>query len=191
VVAYLGSLSQPSHPVDLLVKAFQQVLERIPEAVLLLVGGGEDVKPLEALARQLGIDKAVRFGGRVPAEQVPGYYALAELTVDPVHDDDAARGRSPLKMFESWIMEVPFVTSPVGERLRLAGDPPACRMAIPAGDPQALAKAILEVMSSTELADTLIQRGVQRVEDYTWDRLARRLEAVYQASLRGNHAGKH
>lgn len=190
VVAYLGSLSQPSHPVDLLVKAFQQVLGSIPEAVLLLVGGGEDVKPLQALALHLGIDRAVRFSGRVPAAQVPAYYALAEVTVDPVHDDDAARGRSPLKMFESWVMGVPFVTSPVGERLRLAGDPPACRMATPAGDPQALAQVILEVLSSAELADTLVQRGAQRVEEYTWDRLAGRLEAVYQAALRGKHGGK-
>ena len=65
------------------------------------------------------------------------------------------------------------------------------RSSLTQGQTREALKAILEVMSSTELADTLIQRGVQRVEDYTWDRLARRLEAVYQASLRGNHAGKH
>ena len=190
VVAYLGSLSQPSHPVDLLVRAFQPVLARFPEAVLLLVGGGEDISPLETLVQQLGIERAVRFTGRVPAAQVHDHYALAEVTVDPVHDDEAARGRSPLKMFESWIMGVPFVTSPVGERPRLAGHPPACQMAAPAGDAHALSRAIQEVLSSAELAETLTKRGYRQVEEYTWERLARQLEAVYQTAVRVNHDGK-
>ncbi len=138
VVAYLGSLSQPSHPVDLLVTAFQHVLVNIPEAALLLVGGGEDLENLETLTNKLGIAQVVRFTGRVPPGEVPAYYGLAEVTVDAVHDDEAAQGRSPLKMFESWVMGVPFVTSPVGERSRLAGDPPACMMAEPAGNARAL-----------------------------------------------------
>jgi len=42
VVLYVGSLSFANHPILLLLDAFAQVRQRIPSAVLLLVGGGED-----------------------------------------------------------------------------------------------------------------------------------------------------
>jgi glycosyltransferase involved in cell wall biosynthesis len=81
-------------------------------------------------------------------------------------------------------MGVPFVTSPVGERLRLAGDPPAILLAQPAGDVQALALSIQSVLTSVELADSLRNRGLERVKDFSWDLLARELESVYLAALR-------
>lgn len=190
VVAYLGSLSQSGHPVDLLITAFQQILKNFTEAVLMLVGGGEDIERLKLLTHQLGIEQSVRFTGRVLPDEVPAYYALAEVSVDPVHDDDAARGRSPLKMFESWAMGVPFVTSPVGERRRLAGDPPATWLAEPAGDPRALAEAIQQVLDDSALAETLRQRGYERVKEYTWDQLAGQMETVYQDAIRAAHERK-
>jgi glycosyltransferase involved in cell wall biosynthesis len=191
VVAYLGSLSLPSHPVDLLMAAFRLIISHNPETVLLLVGGGEDIDRLKADAQEQGISQAVYFTGRVSPGDVPAYYALAEVTVDPVYDDDAARGRSPLKMFESWVRGVPFVTSPVGERALLAGNPPACRMAEPAGDARALADAIQQVLDDPELAEALRQRGYERVQEYTWENLSKQMEAVYKEALSAAYDHKH
>jgi glycosyltransferase involved in cell wall biosynthesis len=190
VVAYLGSMSLSSHPVDLLIAAFRLILSHNPEAVLLLVGGGEDMDRLKAHAQQQGISQAVYFTGRVSPGDMPAYYALAEVTVEPVYDDDAARGRSPLKMFESWACGVPFVTSPVGERALLAGNPPAFMMAEPAGDVRALAVAIQQVLNSAKLAEELRQRGYERVREYTWERLAKQMETIYQEALIVDHDRK-
>jgi glycosyltransferase involved in cell wall biosynthesis len=178
VVAFIGSLSLPSHPVDLLLEAFSRLRRSEPEAVLLLAGGGEDYNRLRQLAADLGLSPAVRFCGRVAPEQVPLYYALADVSVDPVYDDEAARGRSPLKLFESWACGVPFVTAGVGDRPTLLGDPPAGLLARP-GDPDSLAETILQVLSGPVLAETLRQNGQTRVQNYFWDQLARSLEAVY------------
>ncbi len=183
VVAFLGTLSLANHPVDLLLKAFTILRKHNPTAVLMLVGGGDDFLRLKTMAHQSGIAQDVLFTGRVAPAEVPDYYALANVSVDPVYDDDAARGRLPLKMFESWAMGVPFVTSPVGDRQRLAGDPPASLMARPAGDLQALALTIQSVLTLAELADSLRKRGFERVKDFSWDLLARELEAVYLAAL--------
>jgi len=190
VVAYLGSLSLSSHPVDSLVAAFKLILSRDANTILLLVGGGEDIEVLKTLAHRLGIGSAVCFTGRVLPAEMSVYYALADVSIDPVYDDEPARGRSPLKMFESWAMGVPFVTSPVGERARLAGDPPAARLAEPAGDSRALAEAILQILDDPALAEMLRQRGYERVKAYTWDRLAGQMETVYQDAIRAAHERK-
>ena len=179
VVLYLGSLSLPSHPVDLLLQAFIQVYQKNPDTALLIVGGGEDYQALLEQSHSLGISQATYFTGRVSPSEVRKYYALSDVSVEPVLDDEAGRGRSPLKLFESWVCGVPFVSSPVGDRTHLLGEPPAGILAQPAGDPQSLANSILQILESKQLAQELARRGLKEVEQYTWNHLAAELEQVY------------
>ncbi|MEJ2707861.1 MAG: glycosyltransferase family 4 protein [Anaerolineales bacterium] len=182
VVAYIGSLSLDNHPVDLLLRAFQILRTRLPEAVLLVVGGGADYQTLKSMASELSLGEAAQFCGRVAPEQVPLYYHLAEVSVEPVYDDAAGRSRLPLKLFESWILGTPFVSADVGERGMMLGDPPAGILAQP-GDPASLAEALYAVLTDQQLAETLRQRGLARVQEYTWDRLAKQMEAVYHSVI--------
>jgi glycosyltransferase involved in cell wall biosynthesis len=179
VIVFVGTLSQASHPVDLLLHAFTQILQAYSNSVLLLVGGGEDFRRLQAQAVEMGIADKVKFCGRVPPEYVQSYYHIADVSVDPVHDNEAARGRSPLKMFESWANGVPFVTGDVGDRRTIAGDPEAALLAQP-GNAESLANEIIEVLGNHELAKKLQEQGFQRVEFYYWDKLSLQLEAVYR-----------
>ena len=132
------------------------------------------------LSHSLGISQATHFIGRVLPSEVRKYYALSDVSVDPVRDVEAARGRSPLKLYESWLCGVPFVSSPVGDRTHLLGQPPAGILAQPAGDPQSLANSIMQILESKQLAQELSRRGLERVEQYTWDQLAIQLEHGYQ-----------
>ena len=158
-------------------------VKKFPRYSLLLVGGGEDYLKLKDKAKELGIDQATIFTGRIQPQKVPLYYALADVSVDPVYDNDAAKGRSPLKLFESWVCGVPFVTAPVGDRQFILGEPPAGILSQRAGDPKSLAESIIEILVSKNLAQELRKRGNERVEAYTWDRLATQLEQEYQKIL--------
>jgi glycosyltransferase involved in cell wall biosynthesis len=183
VVAYIGSLSLISHPVDLLLQAFVRVREQAPRSALLVVGGGEDYELLKNQAASLGLGEHVMFTGRIAPHEVGAYYRLADVTVDPVNDDDAARGRSPLKMFESWLCGAPFVTADVGDRRFLMGDPPAGILTHP-GDPASLAEAILKIYREPQLAEKLRKSGLEQVKSYDWKTLAGSLENFYQKFTR-------
>jgi glycosyltransferase involved in cell wall biosynthesis len=182
VIVFVGTLSLASHPVDLLLDGFTLILKRNPNCLLLLVGGGEDFTKLQALAVELGIAEKTRFCGRISPDDVRLYYRIADVSVDPVHDDHAARGRSPLKMFESWANGVPFVTGDVGDRRMIAGDPSAALLASP-GSAESLASNILEIINNPALADRLIEQGFQRVEFYYWDQLSPQLEELYRQQV--------
>jgi glycosyltransferase involved in cell wall biosynthesis len=176
VIAYIGSLSLVNHPVDLLLKAFLSVRQAQSNSVLLVVGGGEDYQQLKEQAKELKIGDSVIFYGHVLADQVPLFYRLADVSVEPVNDDDAARGRSPLKLFESWACGVPFITSDVGDRGSLIGNPLAALLVKPS-DSASLAEAILTLLTKPEEALRLRQYGLERVKEYNWKELAAQLEA--------------
>jgi len=179
VVAYIGSLSLASHPVDLLLQAFAGLPPTQPPAVLLIVGGGEDYERLQGEAAAMGLGRNVIFTGRIQPDEVGTYYHLANVSVDPVHDDEAARGRSPLKMFESWLCGVPFVTADVGDRRFLMGDPPA-GILTRADDPQALAGGILQMLQDPIKSAELSALGRKHVQNFFWDKLAQTLEQHYR-----------
>lgn len=183
VVAFIGSLSRPGHPVDLLFEAFELVHRQLSQSVLLVVGGGDDFPRLQQQAKDMGLGEAIRFCGRIPPEQVAHYYHLAQVSIDPVLEDDAARGRSPLKLFESWACGVPFVSCDVGDRRRLlsaeSADQPIAGLLAEPGNASSLAEQILRVLQDTDLAAELAQVGRQRAEDYYWDVLTKNLEQVY------------
>ncbi|OGO72683.1 MAG: hypothetical protein A3K45_02370 [Chloroflexi bacterium RIFOXYC12_FULL_59_14] len=182
VIVFVGSLSMPSHPVDLLLTAFQKVHAALPDTVLMLVGGGEQFEILQRMAQELGISSVVRFCGRVAPEKAVLYYHAADVSVDPVLADNIARGREPLKLFESWACGVPFISADVGDRRMLLGSPPAGLLAQP-GDAESLARAIHQILSDPEMAETFRQRGLERVGAYYWDQLAGKLETMYQQAL--------
>jgi glycosyltransferase involved in cell wall biosynthesis len=179
VVAFVGSLSLPSHPVDLLLEAYHKVHEAVPESKLLIVGGGEEFDRLNKSVQEMGLRESTIFTGRIPAAQVPLYYRLADVIVDPVIDNEVGRTRLPLKMFESWASQVPFVTADVGDRKTVIGEPPAGLLAKP-GQAGSLASMILQVLQNKKLAQQLRQSGTERINQYAWDKLAQNLEAIYQ-----------
>jgi glycosyltransferase involved in cell wall biosynthesis len=182
VIAFIGSLSLAGHPVDLLIKAFVAIHKAQPESILLLVGGGEDFEKLRSQTQEMGIGDATIFVGRVSPEEVSLYYHLPDVSVDPVYDNEAARGRSPLKLFESWACGVPFVSADVGDRRALLGDPPAGLLAQP-GNPLSLAEAILQILNNHDLSKELHERGLERVKAYYWDQLAMKFDVLYRCKI--------
>jgi len=178
VVAYIGTISLPSHPIDLLLRAFPDVLNKVPDSVLMIVGGGEDIPVLEQLAIELEIQDFVHFIGRVPPEDVYLYYGLSDVTVDPVHDDDTARSRSPLKLFESWICGVPFVSMAVGDRTQLLGFPPS-GILIDTNNPSHLAQNLIKILETPLLAHELSERGLNKVQQYHWGLISQTLSEKY------------
>jgi len=177
VVAYVGTLSQTTHNVGLLLEAFALVAQRVPMARLLLVGDGEDRVALEQQAHRLGISARTLFAGGVAPAAVPIFLALANCSVDPVADDAVAAARSPLKIVESLASGVPVVTGNVGDRAEVLGE--SAGILVRPGDARALADGIAALLADRSLQTRLAAGARARAEAYRWDRLAPMWAQVY------------
>lgn len=167
VVAYLGSMSLASHAINLLIDAFEEIVKENTDIMMLLVGGGEDFDYIQKIVNKKGIKSRTVFTGRVNSGDIKYYYKLADITVDPVYNDIAAKARLPLKMFESWVLGVPFITSDVGDRKIFLSNPISGLVA--EGDSAIeLAIEISRGLTDEKLRKIIIKNGLIRSKNYTW-----------------------
>jgi glycosyltransferase involved in cell wall biosynthesis len=89
---------------DFLLRAFQLVLRRQPEAWLMLVGSGPWKDYARSLADELGLSARVVWAGFVPKEQVMDHYASADMYVHAATTDTQA-----LTLVEAMLCGVPAV----------------------------------------------------------------------------------
>ncbi|MBT2209668.1 glycosyltransferase family 4 protein [Actinomadura sp. NEAU-AAG7] len=82
-VAVCVSRLVPRKGQDALIHAWPRVLTRVPDAALLLVGGGPYRAELERLAASLGVDRSVVFAGNVPWEELPAHHDAGEVFAMP------------------------------------------------------------------------------------------------------------
>lgn len=68
---------------DMLIRAFGQIRARVPDAALVIVGGGPYREELEKLAQRAGVADHVLFTGGVPGEELPAHHAMADVFAMP------------------------------------------------------------------------------------------------------------
>jgi phosphatidylinositol alpha-1,6-mannosyltransferase len=68
---------------DVLVRALPAIRERVPDAALLLVGGGPDAERLRRLVAEVGVGEHVVLTGGVPADELPAHHAVPDVFAMP------------------------------------------------------------------------------------------------------------
>ena len=76
IILYVGRLAQEKS-VDLLIDGHYEIIKKIKNAKLMIVGDGPDIEKYKKQASK--ISENVIFTGKVPWEQVPNYYAIASV----------------------------------------------------------------------------------------------------------------
>jgi D-inositol-3-phosphate glycosyltransferase len=120
----------------------------------LIVGDGPARAALEGQARELGLEDAVVFAGRVPQERVPQHYALLDSIALPRRDLEVCRAVTPLKPFEAMAMGVPVIASDLpalAEPVAQSGG----GLLVPPESDEALATAILELAGDVKMRERL------------------------------------
>ena len=155
-----------------LIDAWPVVLASHPEAWLLVVGEGSERNSLEAQAASLGISNRVVFTGR--REDVPAVTAALDVAVLPSYRE--AQG---LSVLEAMALSRPVIASNVGGIPEMIEEGVSGLM-VPPGDCDALAGAIVRLLSDHPLADMLARRGHDLVhERFCIELMTSSIESLY------------
>jgi glycosyltransferase involved in cell wall biosynthesis len=166
VMVFPGSF-QRHQGLDIAIEAIAEVRKRVPNVELHLYGNGRMEPELRALADRLGLNGSVRFFASVPLDRIPGVMANADLGVVPKRADGFGNEACSTKIMEFMSQGVPVIAS----RTKVDTcyfDDTVVRF-FPSGDAQGLADAILELIRSKGLRDSLSAAGKEYVARNSWD----------------------
>jgi glycosyltransferase involved in cell wall biosynthesis len=160
-------LTEQKNPLGL-VDAFAQVVAQMPQAVLVVAGGGHLREPALRRAGELGIADRVRFVG--PRKSLESFYRMLDVFVLPSLYEGL-----PLALLEAMATQCRIVATCVGEVANVLAGLEAGLVA--AGDSAVLAKAMLDVARCPRSRPAMRERVVER---YSVARMAAAYAGVYR-----------
>jgi glycosyltransferase involved in cell wall biosynthesis len=175
---YVGNFSQgPAHKgFDVLINAWDIVHRVLPEARLVIAGGG-DSKPWQALATTLKCGESIRFAGHV--SEMDSCYRQAALLVLPSREEGISNA-----LLEAQSFGIPAVASdiPGNREIIVHGQ---TGLLVPVDDVEAFADAILKLIQDAGLRRHMGQAAKERIiEKFSIASVVDRICEVYSPMIR-------
>lgn len=179
VLGFIGSFYD-YEGIDILLNSMRSILSRVPNACLLLVGGGPMDDYLKGLADKLLLGDRVIFTGRVPHNKVQDYYNLVDIFVYPRKKMRLTDLVTPLKPLEAMAQHKLVAASDIGGHRELIEDGKTGVLFEP-DNPMALASKIGDLIERKEEWPRFHKEGRFYVEEIrNWKNSVSNYPAIYE-----------
>jgi phosphatidyl-myo-inositol dimannoside synthase len=168
---------------DRLIRALPMVKREVPDAALLLVGGGSARDRLERLARSQGVERDVAFAGEVREGELAAHYAAGDVFAMPV--------RSRYAGLEVEGLGLVYLEAQACGRPAIAGDsggapeavvPDRTGFVVPGRDDHALTSALVRLLGDPPARERMGSAARAFVErEHRWDDVAARYRAMLES----------
>lgn len=160
------------------IRALAIVRRSVPQARLTIAGSGPELPKLKATAAEAGLSEAVTFTGRLDPDAVAALYRTADVAINPSTVDNM-----PNSILEAQASGLPVVSTDVGG-VRFIVQDGTTALLVPPRDPEAMARAVLQLLENPAAAGQLVVAGLANVCQYTWGSVSGVLADVYARALR-------
>ena len=179
-IRHLTSLYQ----IDIIIRAYAQVLEKYPDATLDILGQGDKREALEALVRGLEkegvseLGRKVRFVGQVPNEQIYDYLRANDIMLSAPKIDNM-----PVSLLEAMNAGVLVISSNVGgvpymiehDRTGLLSD-----SSQNSDVSDQMAEQMLWALEHQKESIRMIEAAHREVKKYSWKEFKKQLIPLYE-----------
>lgn len=175
-VLYVGRVD-PEKSIGRVVTAFADVLDKIPNAELVIVGDGTDRRSLIDLAQALDISKNVKFLGRVMPPDVIDIYRSA--TVFATASETETQG---IVLIEAAATGLPLVAVDAGAVRELCQNKKN-GILCPPRDASAIAKALIKILQTPELQEKYSAASLEIAKKHDLNRTLKRFVEIYEEAI--------
>ncbi|MFH1383269.1 MAG: glycosyltransferase family 4 protein [Chloroflexota bacterium] len=168
-----------------LIQAYHKVKQEIPNSRLIAVGPGTRLrKKYEGWVKKSGL-KDVVFIGYVSDADLPRYYQTADIFCAPA----TSRESFGIILLEAMALGKPIVASNI-EGYASVVTHGSEGLLVPPRDSHQLAQTLISLMKDTTLQRQMGERAKLKVEEYGWERVARRIFDFYTQVLNETRQNK-
>lgn len=180
-IVYLGRLKKYKG-IDLVIRALPAIRQRVPDVVYKIVGEGDDLPRLQAITKQLGVERNVDFTG----------YIGGTKKVELLRDTRILAYTSPkegwgLSVIEAGACGVPVVASN-SPGLRESVVDGQTGFLVPHGDVPALADRMTRLLTDDDLALRMGQAGIEWAKGFNWEESTRKTLELLEEAVAGRRA---
>jgi D-inositol-3-phosphate glycosyltransferase len=181
VVFYVGRFD-PRKGIETLVRAVSNSSWRDDSRLQLIIGGGSrpgrsdgiERERIEGIVAEVGIKEKTKFPGRIGDEELPIYYAAADVCVVPSHYEPFG-----LVAIEAMASGTPVIASDVGG-LQFTVVNEQTGLLAPPKDVEKFARSIERILDDPQWQKQLGINARKRVEEkFSWSGVAAQLDEVY------------
>ena len=181
IITYVGRFDRYKG-IDVLVRAFAQVVREFPDVELHIVGKDEGMRSeLERLARELGVEGKTMFYEELEKAKMPEVYNRSSLVVLPSYYEGFS-----LVMLEALLCRRPMLATQVGmaeQVMRMAFGRHADMFLVKPGDVDGLAEKMRAILGARERLGDILKKASERIAaEYSWPAVADRTLELYQSS---------
>ncbi len=170
---FVGAV-EPRKNLITLVDALKDVHARYTRIPLIIAGHkGSEYQKLQKHIALIGLESHIRILDYLPDEDVQGLYSLATLFVFP----SLCEGFG-FPLLEAMASGLPIATAQTAALPEIAGD---AALFFPPHSVPDIAESIIRGLQDSHLRDELIQRGRQRIKDFSWEKAAQETMALYES----------
>jgi glycosyltransferase involved in cell wall biosynthesis len=163
---YVGRIKKYKGLIEPLLTSWQQILQIHPEAQLIIVGKGDCERTLQTEVESRGLQDSVKLKGYVDETEKLSLLRSAWLLVYP-----SAKEGWGLPVIEAGLMGIPTVASD-SSGLKDSVRHGETGILVPHGDSEALAKAILQLIASSEDRQRMGMNAKVWGRQFGWDQVA-------------------
>ncbi len=175
-VSYVGRLEAYKH-VDVMLRACAALSSRFPELEIYVIGRGVEREPLEALARELGIDDRTTFTGFVSDEERDRILAETRVCVCPSEKEGWG-----LTIIESNALGTPVVATDA-DGLRDSVRDGETGYLVPLRDVDGFREKIAMLLEDDTLSTEMSERALAWSRTFDWDVAADEMRAALERTL--------
>lgn len=178
-ILYIGTL-EPRKNITNLLRAYALLSRRSREQYPLVLAGGMGwlMEGLDTEIAKLGIQSTTIKTGYVPREDLPSLYSGAAVFVYPSLYEGF--GLPPL---EAMACGAPVITSNVSSLPEVVGE---AGIQVPPEDVKRLSEEIESLLGDDQRRTFLIQKGLERAKQFTWEKCAAMTLEVYDQVIQGH-----
>jgi glycosyltransferase involved in cell wall biosynthesis len=178
-VTYIGRVVGVKN-VPVLVKAFSEVVDKIPKAKLLIVGGGDqdEIDRVKKTIRDEQINTKVNILGQLSHEQMVYYYNISDIIVSPSSSEGVS-----MTVLEAAVCKTPFIGTMVHDSGTIFTNSHNCSL-VDSINPDTISNEIMKVIQNEEYAEKIKQNAYDDViSEYSVKSILKKVNEVYTDTI--------
>ena len=181
VILFLGRVAKEKS-IDVLISQMPNIMKKIKNAKLLIVGGGPYLEKLKSLSCNLYMDENIFFTGEIPWQQINLYYKLADVFVTASTSETQG-----LTCIEAMASKIPVICK----------NDPSVQNLIENGEngfmfdnPEDLTNIIYDLKQNLQLRTKVIDNAITTVDNLSCNSFAKSVQDIYYQVIQNEYENK-